>query len=98
MTGFTIEEQFGHNAVRYDIHKNGKHSGAVTAYLNGEPVIEEVNFTTAQELSSALSRAQVAILSRSNADANITSMESDAGQDFVKYAVDDLRRMSSGMK
>ena len=44
------------------------------------------------------SRAQVAVLSRSNPDANITSMESEAGQDFIKYAVDDLRRMSSGMK
>lgn len=98
MTGFTLHEDFGGNAVQYDIHKNGKHSGAVTAYMNGEPVIEELNFTTAQELSSALSRAQVAILSRSNPDATISSMESDAGQEFVKYAVDNLRRMATGMK
>jgi len=98
MTGFTIEENFGANTVRYDIHKNGKHSGAVTAYINGDPVIEELNFTTAQELSSAISRAQVAVLARSNVDASITAMETEPSQDFVKYAVDNLRRLATGMK
>jgi hypothetical protein len=99
MTGITIKESFGNLDIDYNITKNGAHSGAISASINGDPVIEDLNFTTVAELSSALTRAQIAVLSRSNSEAITRSaLESDGSQHFIKYAVDHLRRMSLGAK
>lgn len=99
MTGFTIKESFGELEIEYAITKNGMHSGSISGFINGDPVIEDLNFTTANELSSALQRAQLAILSRANQEAVIkSSLASDASQHFVKYAVDHLRRLSMGAR
>ena len=99
MTGFTIKEQFGDMEIEYQINKNGTHSGSINGFLNGDPVIEDLNFTTAMELSSALQRAQLAVLSRTSREAvTRRAMETEGSQNFVKYAVDHLRRMSMGSR
>lgn len=99
MSGLTLKENFGDMEVEYFITKNGAHSGSINAFIDGNPVIEDLNFTTANELSSALHRAQIAVLSRTNQQAITRSaMETDGSQHFIKYAVDHLRRMSIGAR
>jgi hypothetical protein len=99
MSKLTIKESIGDINVEYTIVKNGAHSGSINAYIDGNPVIEDLNFTTAAELSSALHRAQVAVLSRTNTEAlSRSAMETEGSQHFIKYAVDHLRRMSMGSR
>ena len=98
MTGFTIEEKHGDLNLTYNIHKNGSHSGAITVLLNGDTVLEECNFTTVRELTAALNRAEIAGLIRANKEAEAQSMGDDASQHFIKYALENLRRMTVGMK
>lgn len=95
MIGFVMTENFGDLEVRYEIRKNGKHSGCISAYIDDQHIIDDLNFTTAQELSSALSRAQVAVLSRISGEAVTKSaMEGGAVQHFIKNSVDYLRGLA----
>jgi hypothetical protein len=99
MTGFTIKESFGDLDIEYQITKNGAHSGAINGFINGSPIIEDLNFTTAHELCSALHRAQLAVLSRANQEAITKSaLGSEGSQHFIQYAVEHLKRMSMGAR
>ena len=98
MTGFTIEETHGDIKLSYHIHKNGTHSGAITVTVNGVDVLEQCNFTTVRELTAALNRAEIAGLIRANKEAEAQSMGDDGSQHFIKYALDNLRRMTTGIK
>jgi|TARA_R100000455_G_C6270605_1_gene126503 hypothetical protein len=96
MTGFTIQEKHGDTELTYRVHKNGNHSGNVTVQVNGVSVLEDSNFTTVRELMSALSRAEIAGLIRANKDAEALSMGDEGSQHFIKYAMENLKRMVHG--
>lgn len=95
MTGFVMKEKFGDLDISYEIKKNGQHSGAISGYINGDPIIEDLNFTTAFELCTALQKAQMAILTRANTAAVIhSSLDDVRSQHFIKYAVEHLRKLA----
>lgn len=98
MTGFTIAEKIGDHDVVYEIYKNGKHSGAITVFLDGNTVLDGENFTTVMELASALQRSQVAVLSRAATSEEImqSTAGSEASEHFIKNAVDHLKRLTGG--
>lgn len=96
MTGFSIRENHGDSVVEYRIRKTGSFSASITATIDGDPIIEDVNFTTAAELSSALHRAQVAVLIRMGSSMAHRSMEDNGAQRFIKYAVEHLKKMTHG--
>lgn len=96
MTGFVMQEEFMGKNVEYHIYKNGKHSGAIDVTLDGVPILEDMNFTTAQELSGALCRAQIAMMSRAN-DSGVfaSATATEFAQNFIKNTAELLRKCSS---
>lgn len=95
MIGFNIKENVSGVEVDYRISKNGSHSGSISVTVDGNPVIEDLNFTTAFELAYALQRAQIAALSRTCESATIKSaMEGGMAQEFVKGVNEYLRKLN----
>jgi len=95
MTGFTMQENFMGKEVTYRIYKSGKHAGAIDVTIDDTLVIEDIQFTTAQELSGALCRAQIAMMSRANDRAITTSATAtEFAQNFIKNTADYLRKVA----
>ncbi len=95
MIGFKLKEVVSGVDVEYSIEKNGTHSGQINVTVNGDPVIENLNFTTAFELAYALQRAQIAALSKTCEAATVKSaLEGGMAQEFVKNMSDHLRKMA----
>lgn len=96
MTGFRMVESVGDHEVKYNVEKNGTHSGVISASLDGQPIIDDLNFTTAAELAGALNRAQLAILSRISVPATMRSIaDSSEAEDFMKNSVEYLRSLGN---
>jgi len=96
MTGFTMKETFGDKAIEYYVSKNGAHSGVITVTIDNEMVIDGLNFTTASELTNALYKAQIAVMSRASTSAVMQSTaDSPAAESFVKNSVQYLRNISA---
>lgn len=99
MTQLTMTEEFGDKKVTYIISKNGKHSGCIDAYIDDNTIIEDLNFTTAAELASALTRAQIAVLSRASDKAvSQSAMATEFAQDFIKNTTEYLRKCAVKIK
>lgn len=97
MTGFTMKEEWFGKQIEYHIYKNGKHSGCISASVDGDTIIDDMTFTTAQELASAIINSQVAVMSRANEKAvTASAMASDYAQEFISRTTEYLRQLNKG--
>jgi len=96
MSGFKMEEKFGDKTITYLVAKNGTHSGAISVQIDDDVVIDGLNFTTAAELTHALYKAQIAVMSRASTSAVMQSTaDSPDAESFMKNSVQYLRNISA---
>tara|TARA_R110000824_G_scaffold283036_5_gene471369 strand:- start:322 stop:627 length:306 start_codon:yes stop_codon:yes gene_type:complete len=94
MTQIRFKENFCGVECEIQIRKNGDHSGSILVLTGDQVVIDNLNFTTSMELSTALQRAQVAILTRANKSATTKSaLIVGPVQDFIKNSTDYLKKL-----
>jgi len=98
MTALTIKESFGDKELEYIIAKNGDHSGVISVIMDGNTLVDKLEFTTTRELTNALVRAEITALTRVNTDAIVkSSMTTPATQSFIKNSIDYLRSLGREM-
>jgi hypothetical protein len=96
MVKMTFKESFGDINAEYEISQNGSHGGRVSARIDEDRVIDNLDFSDITELMSALYNARLSVLIRASKDGMfLSTTASPATQSFIKGSVDHLYKMAS---